>query len=91
MATKRPNLSFIDDTAENASEAAPAAPTAPSRKREAGITRTTLYLPDAVHETIRQVAFTHRLKPHDVIMQGIDLVLRTQYGMPGVEKRKTPR
>ena len=35
-----------------------------------------LYLPDAVHEALREAAFHERCKIHDIIMQGIDAVLQ---------------
>ena len=42
------------------------------RKRD--IVRKTAYLPKAVHEQLRQLAFEERLKMHDYLIEGLDLV-----------------
>ena len=44
-----------------------------------------LYLPDAVHEALREAGFHERCKIHDIIMQGIDAALR-KLGYPPVEE-----
>ena len=46
------------------------------------IVHTSLYLPDAVYEALREVAFKERRKIHDLVLEGIQLALR---------KRKVPR
>lgn len=40
------------------------------------IVRTSLYLPPAVHDALRSVAFKERVKVHDLILEGIELALR---------------
>ena len=49
---------------------------APRSRRQAGIVHTSLYLPKAVHEALREVAFKERCKIHDVVLEGIGLALR---------------
>jgi hypothetical protein len=44
-------------------------------------------VPEAVHEALRKIAFEERLKIHDVVMEGIDAVLRRR-GYPSVETLK---
>ena len=46
-----------------------------------------LYLPHAVHEALRDAAFHERCKIHDIIMQGIDAALRKR-GYPSMEDLK---
>lgn len=83
---KRPAVSIIEEidaevTTKKPAKAEPTI-TANKPKREyKGIHRTTVYIPQETHELIRRVAFDHRLKEHDIIMQGIELVLSQKYGM----------
>jgi hypothetical protein len=46
------------------------------RQPRAGIVHTSVYLPDAVYEALRQVAFAERRKIHDVVIEGIGLALK---------------
>ena len=43
-----------------------------------------LYLPEGVYEALRKVAFDERVKIHDLVIEGIDGVLRRR-GLPSVE------
>ena len=52
-----------------------------SRPPRPNIVHTSVYLPEAVHEALRQVAFKERCKIHDIVLEGIELALR---------KRKAP-
>lgn len=47
-------------------------------KRQGGpaIVHTSLYLPEAVHEALREAAFKERLKIHDIVLEGIEMALR---------------
>jgi hypothetical protein len=36
----------------------------------------TLYLPPAVHDQLRELAFSERVKMHALLMEGLDLVSR---------------
>jgi hypothetical protein len=37
---------------------------------------TSVYLPKAVHEALREIAFKGRCKIHDVVLEGIGLALK---------------
>ena len=39
---------------------------------------TSLYLPRAVHDALREVAFDERRKIHDIVMEGIETALRSR-------------
>jgi hypothetical protein len=62
---------------------------APSRppKRPAVI-HSSLYLPSPVYEVLRKIAFDERAKIHDLVMQGIEAVLRKR-GYPSVDSLKS--
>lgn len=45
------------------------------------IVRSSLYLPEAVHEALREAAFKERRKIHDIVMEGIEMVLRKYSGL----------
>ena len=53
----------------------------PRKPPRPNIVHTSVYLPEAVHEALRQVAFKERCKIHDIVLEGIELALR---------KRKAP-
>jgi hypothetical protein len=84
MATRKrapiavPKAGLIDDLDKKLAPATekPAATTETGPKRRyAGTYRTTLYIPEAVHEVVRQIAFDHRVKEHDLFLRGIELML----------------
>ena len=83
-ATGRRNVAELLDKPSTQDANASSAPqkAAPKRRYE-GTYRTTLYIPEAVHEVIRRVAFDHRVKEHDLFLQGIDLML-AQHGQPSI-------
>jgi hypothetical protein len=67
------------------SQSEPVAPAsevaAPGRRRSATKENTkqqTLYLPPAVHEQLRELAFSERVKMHALIMEGLDAVFRAR-------------
>jgi hypothetical protein len=47
-----------------------------SRQPRPGIIHTSLYLPEAVYEGLREAAFRERCKIHDIVLEGIELALR---------------
>jgi hypothetical protein len=51
-----------------------------SRQPRRDIIHTSVYLPAAVHEVLRQVAFKERCKIHDIVLEGIELALRKRKG-----------
>ena len=72
-------------------------PTASSAPREpAGrrprpdIVHSSLYLPDAVYEALREIAFKERCKIHDLVMEGIGLALGKR-GYPAVGNLKASK
>ena len=72
-----------------------ARPTASSTPREpAGrrprpdVVHSSLYLPDGVYEALREIAFHERVKIHDLVIQGIDAVLKKRR-YPSIDDLKT--
>jgi hypothetical protein len=51
------------------------------------IVHSSIYLPGAVYEALRKVAFDERLKIHDLVMEGIEAALRRR-GYPSLESLK---
>lgn len=58
-----------------------AAPALPPAKRP--VRQQTVYLPVAVHEQLRRLAFEERVKMHTLLMEGLDRVFRDR-GLPGL-------
>jgi hypothetical protein len=61
---------------------------APIRRRSATKEATiqqTVYLPPAVHDQLRELAFAERVKMHALIMEGLDEVFRRR-GLKPIEK-----
>jgi hypothetical protein len=46
-----------------------------SRQPRPGIVHTSVYLPVALHESLREAAFRERCKIHDIVLEGIRLAL----------------
>ena len=46
-----------------------------SRQPRPGIIHTSLYLPEALYEALREAAFRERRKIHDIVLEGIRLAL----------------
>jgi hypothetical protein len=57
------------------------------RRPRPDVVHSSLYLPEAVYEALRETAFKERCKIHDLVMQGIDLALRRR-GYPPIEGLK---
>jgi hypothetical protein len=53
----------------------PAAEPAAAR-RQARTIQQTVYLPPAVHDQLRELAFSERVRMHTLLMEGLDLVFR---------------
>jgi hypothetical protein len=51
--------------------------------RRPTVKQQTVYLPLAVHDQLRRLAFEERAKMHDYLMEGLDLVFKTR-GLPSV-------
>jgi hypothetical protein len=52
-----------------------------------GIKHTSVYLPVAAYEALRQVAFNERRKIHDLLMEGVELTLKKR-GFPALADMK---
>ena len=46
------------------------------RQARPGIVHSSLYLPKAFHEALREAAFKERRKIHDIVLEGVTLALR---------------
>ena len=46
------------------------------RKPRPGIVHTSVYLPEALYEGLREEAFKKRRKIHDIVLEGIGLAIR---------------
>ncbi len=57
------------------------------RKPRPGTVHTSLYLPEAVYEALRKVAFEERAKIHDLVLEGIELAVRKR-GYPSIADLK---
>ena len=53
---------------------APAKPQ--GRRPRPGIVHTSVYLPEALYEALREAAFRERCKIHDIVLEGIEMALR---------------
>jgi hypothetical protein len=51
------------------------------------IKHTSVYLPEAAYEALRQVAFDERCKIHDLLMEGVELALKKR-GYPTIAEMK---
>ena len=51
------------------------------------IKHTSVYLPEAAYEALRQVAFDERPKIHDLLMEGVELALK-KHGYPALAEMK---
>jgi hypothetical protein len=86
MSRKRTSLSAVLGTADDA----PAPPIVAERpanhegRRRPGLKQQTAYLPEAVYEQLRALAFEERRKMHDLLMEGLDMVFK-QRGLRSIE------
>ena len=62
------------------SKTPPPSPKGPARpvgrQRRPGIAHTSFYLPEAVYERLREVAFKERRKINEIVLEGIGMALR---------------
>lgn len=84
--TKRPSLFPTElkvDVPEDAATATDGSvrKSAKPAKGEAEALKTSLYLSRAVHDKLREIAFHERKRVHDLVLEGLDLML---------EKRRYP-
>jgi len=50
----------------------------------------TVYLPPAIHDQLRELAFAERVKMHSLLMEGLDLVFRDRGLKPLSELTRSP-
>jgi hypothetical protein len=60
---------------------------APTPTERPPVVHSSLYLPESVYEALRKIAFDERVKIHDLVLEGIDAVLRRR-GYSSVENLK---
>jgi hypothetical protein len=60
---------------------------AESFRPRSDIKHTSVYLPEAAYEALRQVAFDERRKIHDLLMEGVELALKKR-GYPALAEMK---
>jgi len=86
--SKRPSIVGNLRLAEAPAEIEPTESMSPAKRRERpDIVHTSVYLPKAVYQHLREIAFVRDVKIHDVIMEGIDSALM-KHGKPSVEMLK---
>ena len=71
----------VQPTAANVAAPEPA-------KVDKGTIKTSTYLPREVHEMLREIAFHERSKVHDLLIEGIEHVLKTRRH-PSISELKT--
>jgi hypothetical protein len=57
----------------------------PGRKPRPGIVHSSVYLPEAVYEALREAVFKERVKIHDIVLEGIGAALKRR-GYPAIEE-----
>lgn len=70
---------------------APAKPKAAGRRATPDVVHTSIYLPRDAHQKLREIAFTTDRKVHDLIMEGVDQILRRHGHPPLATARKKDR
>jgi hypothetical protein len=64
------------------------APAPTTRKARKDVQHTSVYIPMAAYDRLREIAFTERKKVHDLIMEGLDKVIKSR-GHPERATRST--
>ena len=57
----------------------------PGRKPRPDVVHSSVYLPEAVYEALREAAFKERVKIHDIVLEGIGAALKRR-GYPSIEQ-----
>jgi hypothetical protein len=87
MTKKRTSLHAVLGVSPTAPVAAtpPAAPAAPPPRagQRPGVRQQTAYLPEAVYEQLRTLAFAERQRMHHYLLEGLDRVFRDR-GLPSI-------
>ena len=87
MSRKRTSLSAVLGTVQDVSSTTAMAqrPSHRGGGRRPGLKQQTAYLPEPVYEQLRALAFEERRKMHDLLMEGLNLVLK-QRGLRSIEE-----
>ena len=90
MVKKRTSLDALSLGANspNAVEQEAINPQIQAQPKAREIVRQTAYLPSAVYEQLRRLAFEERNKMHDYLIEGLDLVFNKR-GLPSIEELKS--
>jgi hypothetical protein len=67
----------------------PAEPEPAPARRKPRMIQQTVYLPPAVHDQLRELAFEERVRMHALLMEGLDLVFRAR-GLKPLSELTTP-
>jgi hypothetical protein len=59
-------------------------------RRKPATVQQTVYLPPAVHDQLRELAFAERVKMHSLLMEGLDLVFKARGLKPLSELMREP-
>ena len=65
-------------------------PEPPQVRRKVPTIQQTVYLPPAVHDQLRELAFSERVKMHTILMEGLDLVFKARGLKPLSELTRSP-
>jgi hypothetical protein len=57
----------------------------PGRRQRPDIVHSSVYLPEAVYEALREAAFKERVKIHDIVLEGIGAALKRR-GYPSLDE-----
>jgi hypothetical protein len=77
-------------TPPSSQEPPPLEPEPSPARRKARTIQQTVYLPLAVHDQLRELAFEERVKMHTLLMEGLDLVFKARGLKPLSELTMTP-
>ncbi len=83
--SKRPSLEDFTKAASAPKPAAKSAEPEPERRGRQDRPHTTLYLDPAVTKAIRRLAVELDCKPHDLLLEGVNLMLE-RHGLPSIEQ-----
>jgi hypothetical protein len=64
--------------------------TARTRTARPFVVHSSVYLPEPVYEALRKIAFEERLKIHDLVLEGIDAMLRRR-GYPSIDSLRSAK
>ena len=85
MPKKRNTLQSFIEPVEPVKKAEDVGPAKTAKTDAPRIIKQTLYLPEAVHEQLRILAFQERRKQHDLLMEGLDRVFKA-HGLKSIEE-----